>query len=64
MLAGPNWVKRAGGQPDEVLKGLIGAGYHFIFDAFYGATFDPLAYYAEPAAQETKALPDVLVYMR
>ena len=53
------WVKRAGGDPDDFLNNLVEAGYHFSFDAFHGATFDPLVYYADPAAQESDALPNL-----
>lgn len=53
------WVKRAGGHPDELLNNLVEAGYHFSFDAFHGATFDPLVYYADPAAQESDTLPNL-----
>lgn len=53
------WVKRAGGHPDNLLKALIEAGYQCSFDAFHGATFDPLVYYADPAAQESDALPNI-----
>ena len=36
------WVERAGGHPDELLRILVEFGYQFSFDAFHGATFDPL----------------------
>lgn len=53
------WVKRAGGHPDDLLNNLVEAGYHFSFDAFHGPTFDPLVYYADHAAQESDALPNI-----
>ena len=53
------WVKRAGGHPDKILNILVEAGYQFSFEAFHGAAFDPLVYYADPAAQESDALPNI-----
>lgn len=53
------WVKRAGGRPHELLELLVVAGYQFSFNAFHGATFDPLVHYADPAAQESEALPNI-----
>ena len=53
------WVNKAEGHPDELLQSLVEAGYRFSFEAFYGAAFDPLVYYADPAVQESDALPNI-----